>query len=631
VKGLIEVATPTKYQRGYSFSGYQATNPKQPLPAQRLDDELESIQQALAGAVDGLKDIRRSDGKLQNGSVTLESLGVDLVAGVLKVVNEAIADAVVQAATLYATKSAAQAAHIPAVAQYFRTAGYAAAGDGGGALYKRISAPATPKAWQFQDALGAWWQLAEMTVTPQMFGAKGDGGTDDSDAIQAAVDGFRSVYFPFTPNGYRVTKTITISQSTTTLYGPAGINRAAYINLANHTFDVFVSTASSDVEIRNIGIHNWGIQDLDKWAFRFEHTSAVQLHNITTYACTSGILLGADGSSSGGALSRLQGLNIQKLRQGTGMGIYKGSNSEMVEILDSVIAGPGTGSEGINNALCGIQVRAGAALVLHNLEIVGCGKPLYFIPDTGKAIVHTTMNNVWCDSSSDIGCFLNGSLGSILDVSITNSWFSSCNIGMRLTGNVRDVSIGSGCRFYFNRADAILIDNYTTLQGFTLEGSKIAANVGSGISIGADVSDFIIRGNHIGASSHFGANGNGIFLGGGNDRYIIDGNNLRNNAGVNLGGHTAAPSKVVENNIGFTSRAEGNASGTTNASGEITFNHGLNGTPGKVRGTCYGGPSSSLFSAHVVNTTASQITMKVFSGTTPVTSAAVTVYWEASL
>lgn len=98
------------------------------------------------------------------------------------------------------TVAAASAKFIPADCHHIRTAGHGAPGDMGGGLYKRAgSAPA--HAGKFQSADGAWWELAEPAVSPEMFGAKGDcvynfatntaTGTDDSAAVQAAFDYFQ--------------------------------------------------------------------------------------------------------------------------------------------------------------------------------------------------------------------------------------------------------------------------------------------------------------------------------------------------------------------------------------------------------------------------------------------------------
>ena len=56
------MADPTKYTKGYSFEGYQANNPSKPLPAPRLDDELENISTSIDETIDALSDVRRSDG-----------------------------------------------------------------------------------------------------------------------------------------------------------------------------------------------------------------------------------------------------------------------------------------------------------------------------------------------------------------------------------------------------------------------------------------------------------------------------------------------------------------------------------------------------------------------------------------
>lgn len=75
------MADPTKYVPGYSYSGYQASNPTKPLPAPQVDNDLAEISQSISESVDAIKDVRRSDGALKNGIVTADSLAEDLLLG----------------------------------------------------------------------------------------------------------------------------------------------------------------------------------------------------------------------------------------------------------------------------------------------------------------------------------------------------------------------------------------------------------------------------------------------------------------------------------------------------------------------------------------------------------------------
>jgi hypothetical protein len=75
--------------------------------------------------------------------------------------------------------------NIPILVTYLRTAGYYAAGDGGGALYKRVVSEPS-HAGKIQSADGAWWELSTEYVTPNMFGARCNGINDDVPAINAA-------------------------------------------------------------------------------------------------------------------------------------------------------------------------------------------------------------------------------------------------------------------------------------------------------------------------------------------------------------------------------------------------------------------------------------------------------------
>ncbi len=85
----------------------------------------------------------------------------------------------------YGSVAEVEATAINANVDWLRTTGYYAAGDGGGALYKRVvSEPAHEGKIQSND--GAWWEIAETIVSAEMFGALGD-GSDDYQAITDAL------------------------------------------------------------------------------------------------------------------------------------------------------------------------------------------------------------------------------------------------------------------------------------------------------------------------------------------------------------------------------------------------------------------------------------------------------------
>jgi microcystin-dependent protein len=75
------MADPTPYTVSYSFGNYQANNPAAPLPGPSLDNELADIETSIDELVDAVKDIRRSDGRLKNGLISLASFDSEILTG----------------------------------------------------------------------------------------------------------------------------------------------------------------------------------------------------------------------------------------------------------------------------------------------------------------------------------------------------------------------------------------------------------------------------------------------------------------------------------------------------------------------------------------------------------------------
>lgn len=72
------MADPVPYTVTYDFSGYQTINPASPLPAPEMDIEFANIAEAIGELVAALSGVRRADDKLQNKTVSWDTLSDDL-------------------------------------------------------------------------------------------------------------------------------------------------------------------------------------------------------------------------------------------------------------------------------------------------------------------------------------------------------------------------------------------------------------------------------------------------------------------------------------------------------------------------------------------------------------------------
>jgi hypothetical protein len=161
------MADPTKYGRDYSFTGYQANNPADPLPGNKVDTELDNVASSLEETIDALADVRRSDGALKNGIVTEDSLADD----VLQVFQEQVDAATEQAEAAAASASAASG--FATTAEEHKDASAASA-----ATASSAAGTATTKAGEASDSADA----------AEGFRDEAEGFKNDAEAAQAAAE-----------------------------------------------------------------------------------------------------------------------------------------------------------------------------------------------------------------------------------------------------------------------------------------------------------------------------------------------------------------------------------------------------------------------------------------------------------
>jgi|GEM_PF-5316750 len=161
------MADPTTYEPSYSFSDWQADNPTQSLPAQHVDNELADISTVINDHASAIMDIRRSDGKLRNGVVTVDSMDPSVSAGIL-------AEAVRTEAAADRAEDAANAAEISAANAHISEASAAAS---------EVSAHEA-----LDDATAAAASMGDGRVFPLQHGVSKGLTASQTGAFQAIID-----------------------------------------------------------------------------------------------------------------------------------------------------------------------------------------------------------------------------------------------------------------------------------------------------------------------------------------------------------------------------------------------------------------------------------------------------------
>lgn len=385
------------------------------------------------------------------------------------------------------------------------------------------------------------------SVSVADYGAKGDwngtSGTDDTVAIQAAINAAAGgrIYLP--PGRYRITAALVINSATTTLEG-AGMQATEIVNTTNNTGI-----------LRFTG--QWG-------GFRqlSMSYSGTPVSGATAVYSTSANLIGEAFHIKSchrglevttGPAQLFENFFIDNYVE-IGIFVHEDNDCYFTNfILDAKNA--------TNGSLGGIRLFDKAeAMIFSNGSVLNGKYPI----TTDAAVYAQGVRPAYCKFSDVF--FDSGAQEAFLDKFVesgfTNVWFSGGRTGAGFPGvkllQTDSISFNGGSNFFNCGGHGLHISSAsarTVVDSCCADSNSISAGAGvaHGIYVEPGTSDFILKGNICRNGLYPGGQqGYGIYIDAGvSARYLVKDNNLAGNAtGAMVDGGTGALSRVADN-IGY--------------------------------------------------------------------------------
>jgi hypothetical protein len=454
------------------------------------------------------------------------------------------------------TRADAIAATIPGTVNVLRIAGYAAPGDLGGALYKRVASQPAHNG-KIQSADGTWWEIAERVFTVHMFGGAGDDTADNSAALASALGAggnYPRVYFP--AGSYKFSSTVSFTMpntvSTISLFGDGpDVTILRWPNTGNG----IAITAGGNTQ----GFH---FQDLTFSTGVAGGGTGIDINQTSggtnSSSFTNLVFRGSDG---------YQAANYWA----TAANLLRVSNVAFEKVF---VSGPVT-TAGNGVTFAG---TVGAAPGVFN-----------FTDCTFNFLGNGVTYGAYAQGATFKGCNFTNNTNGIsvtagatgqdqLAVSCCQFGINNGGAGISLLGSVRDLNV-SGCLFLFDNASAIYYGagNIASIRGNNFS----AGGTVNGIAINVQANDA----NHMGMidGNTFFNIGNAILLATGTTDWTVGASNKFKTIGTNVNNQIPANNLVMApDGVGFATGSGGAVTQATSKatgvslsrnSGQITLNN----------------------------------------------------------